>query len=114
MFGEIERVLKDIVPLLQTLCWPLLLILFVLWLHNPIGRFIRVIVERVEKGEPFEVSSSGKLDDARFTGRTAPLVTLRRPYVTVRYRCQVSNASLASDPPLTFVHARLSEAMPSR
>ncbi len=50
---------KDIAPLLQTLCWPLVVGVIVIWLHDPIGRLIRAIAKRVEDGDSFEAGSSG-------------------------------------------------------
>lgn len=50
--------MKDWIPLLQTLVWPLLIVGILYWARDKISRFLQVIIKRIEEGNSFEVGTS--------------------------------------------------------
>jgi len=51
--------MKDWIPLLQTLVWPLFVVSLLFLLRGHLGELITTIKSRIEKGDPFEAGTSG-------------------------------------------------------
>jgi hypothetical protein len=63
--------MKEYVPLLQTLVWPLFLVPVVWWLRKPLIDVLQAIRSRIEAGASFEAGTSGvKLGPSSREGRT--------------------------------------------
>lgn len=51
--------MKDWIPLLQALVWPVLIAGVLIWLRSAVSRVVQEIANRIERGDSFEAGPSG-------------------------------------------------------
>lgn len=51
--------MKDWIPLLQSLVWPVVLVGFAIWFRDAVKQVLNAISERIKSGAPFEAGPSG-------------------------------------------------------
>ena len=63
--------MKEYIPLLQALVWPLFVAGVIFWARTQLGGILSAIKARIDSGDAFEAGTSG----VKLTPRAAPLIT---------------------------------------